>query len=276
MPTNTPVLTAGTNPIPNVKIVVSGLLAAEKFIRIWRNCDGETELVRGAVFAPCSGSFTIVDYDAPIGRLATYTAEGYADSNGTGPQGISSPATITLTSTSIWVHDPIAPLVNAEIQLTGTGDLVLGKGSFAKVQRGYDVVRTQVLGRNKPIVQFYGQKAIQNLEFELITSEIGTNKAAALLATAPLMFRFPPSMKNLPSRISATLDAYQEPVTWHYESSPITTWKLVLNEVEAQSLAILFAVFPYSYWSARYATYSAASAVYGSGTYQYAIDNPPA
>ena len=273
---NTPTLSADTRIVPAVKVVFTGMTGwtTNHVFYVWRTSGGVTEAVRGANgVAMTSGDLTVYDYDAPFGVVSSYTGEARLAgvSDGVGPA-----ATTTLTSSSIWIHDPLAPAVNLEIALTGTGNAVLGQGSFGSVKRGYEVVRTSVLGKARPVVQFYGQKAIEGLNFDIIATTIGSTALENILATSPILVRFPTEFHNLPARLNGTLEAVQEPLTWHTDAEDITRWKLVLDETEAQSLDIVFTVYSYSYWSARYATYTAASAVYGASTYDYAVNNPPA
>lgn len=273
MATSTPTLSAQYTIVPAVVVALTGLLATGS-VTVYRIADGTSEVVRNANNTAASSSFTVVDYDAPIGIVVSYTAENF-DASGVS-QDVSPVATITLTSTSMWIHDPLAPANNAEIKLSGTYDVVLGANSFTQVTRGYDATITKVLGKTRPTMQFYGQKGYENLTFELITTVYGTAVVAALLATNPVLVRFPLNFKNLPTRINAFISASQEPLTWNLEDSPITLWSLKLDEVEPQSLGIVYSVFSYSYWSGKYATYTAASAVYGSNTYDYSVLNPPA
>jgi hypothetical protein len=272
MATSTPTLTANYSIVPAVQIALTGLLATGT-VTVYRIADGTSEVVRNASNVSASSTFTVVDYDAPIGVVVTYTAENFDSS--VVSQGVSSPATITLTSTSIWMHDPLAPANNVEIKLTGTSDVVLGANSFTRVARGYDIVTTKVLGKTRPTMQFYGLKGYENLTFELITTVYGTTDVMGLLATNPVLVRFPTNFPNLPTRINGALTAEQEPLTWMLENTPVTQFYLKLNEVEPQSLGIVYSIYSYSYWSGKYATYTAASAVYGSNTYDYSVLNPP-
>jgi hypothetical protein len=49
---------------------------------------------------------------------------------------------------------------------------------------------------------------------------------------------------------------------------------LTLDEVEGQTLTVLVSFYSYSDYAAKYATYTAANAVYGSTDYTYVVRNP--
>lgn len=273
----TPALTYKSVPMPSVEVYVSGLgSGTPTAISVYRIADGETSLVRGGVKTPASGAFTITDYEAPFGVPVAYYTETF---NAAGvSQGLSAQETITLAVNQIWLHDP-TDLTNAmAVDVAGQGSIVLGAESFSTIKRGYQYNRSNVIGKRKPVVQFYGEKAIDGLEFTLITDNAGVLEVEDILSTSPVCIRTPANFTNLPRTMYGVLEATQQPLNWHAsaDASKLTSWVIAFNETEAQSLAVVINYYTYTYWQARYATYTLANAAYGSGSYINAVRNPPA
>lgn len=277
--TPAPTVTSNTSPFPYTWISFSSIptSASVTLIYVYRTANGVTEVIRNAngVTITGSASFSVQDFDVPFGVSVTYTGKlviGGAD------QGLGPSTSITLNVNQLWITDPLDPTNSLGVDLTGSGSAVLGMNSFASVKRGYDVNKSYVLGKARPIVQFYGQKGIEGTEFEVLTTgTTATTAMGALLATSPVLIRPPVRMTNLPSQFYATLTAVQNPLTWRNETSnQVTNWVLQADEVEPQSLEVVFSLFSYAYWSARLATYTAANAIYGAGSYDTAVRTPPA
>jgi hypothetical protein len=253
--------TAGTNATPDT-------------ITVYRLCDGETNIVRGAKNYTASSAFTINDFEAPFGKAIQYWA--VTSSSGTS-LGIGEIATTTLNVNEIWVHDPL-DLTNAiQIFLDGDNDATLGQGSFGQIARGYDYNRTSVLGKSRPVLQFYGEKAIENLQFQILAKAAANEELMNLLSVGPVLVRVPGALGNIPRLLYCALEASQEPIDWHVagQAAPLTRWSVTANEVEPQSLDIVITFYSYAYWQSRYSSYTAASTVYGASTYIDAVRNPP-
>jgi hypothetical protein len=272
-----PVLTNKSVPVPSVEIYFSSLgTGSPTTITVYRLADGETEIVRTANRAPATTAFTVVDYEVPFGVVVTYFSEVF---NAAGTSlGLSSTVTTTVDSDSVWIHDPL-DLSNILVVTPYSSDASLGQDSFSQIERGYSFNSSNVIGKKKPIIQFYGEKAIQGLNFEVITStNVAFDALENLLSVAPIVIRTPPRFYNLPRLLYGVLQGSQEPLTWHLSTSdqPITRWSLTLDETEAPGIDLVFGYFTYSYWASRYATYTLANSAYGTGTYIDAVRNPPA
>jgi hypothetical protein len=273
----TPALTYKSVPMPSVEVYVSGLgSGTPTAISVYRIADGETSLVRGGFKTAASGAFTITDFEAPFGVPVAYYTETF---NASGvSQGLSAQATITLSVNQVWMHDPV-DLSNAmAVDVSGQGSIVLGAESFSTIKRGYQYNRSNVIGKRKPVVQFYGEKAIDGLEFTLITDNAGVSEVEDILSTSPVCVRTPAVFTNLPRLLYGVLEATQTPLNWHNasDSAKLTSWAMSFNETEAQSLAVVINFYTYTYWQSRYATYTLANTAYGSGSYINAVRNPPA
>lgn len=252
-----------------------GTNATPDTITIYRLVDGETSIVRNAKNVASSTAFVINDFEAPFGKAVSYWA---TTSSGGVSVGTGEKATITVDPNQVWISDPL-DLSNAmAINLSGDADAVLGAGSFAEIRKGYDYNRSSVLGKARPVLQFYGEKGIEGLQFEVITKSAGSDELKDLLSTSPILLRAPGELGNLPRLLYGVLEASQEPIDWHLASqtTPLTRWKVTLHETEPQSLDIVVTFYSYAYWQAKYASYDAANAVYSAGTYINAVRNPPA
>lgn len=277
MATVAPALTAVTLPVPAVEVFFSGLgSGSPAYITVYRLADGETNIVRTANYTAASGSFSVTDYEVPFGVVSTYYSEVF-NSAGTS-LGTSPLSTITVASDSIWIHDPL-DLSNFIAVTPWASDASLGQDSFKEVKRGYDFNASGVIGKKKPIIQFYGEKALQGIEFQVVTA---TNSAVDslenLLQVAPVLIRTPARFYNLPRLLYGVLQGSQEPLTWHLNGydQPITRWNLSVDETEQPGIGLVFGYYTYTYWQSRYATYTLANTAYGTGTYINAVRNPPA
>jgi hypothetical protein len=251
-----------------------GSNSAPDTITIYRLVDGETSTVRNAKAVASSTAFTVNDFEAPFGKPVIYWAETSASGTSLG---IGEKATTTLNVNQVWIHDPL-DLSNAmAISLSGDNDATLGQGSFNSITEGYDYTRSTVLGKSRPVLQFYGQKAIEGLQFKVVTKAAGSDELADLLSVAPVLIRVPGALSNLPRLMYGVLEASQSPLDWHVNSTnPLTEWSVTYNETEPQSLDIVFTFYSYAYWQAKFSTYDGANTSYGASTYVNAVRNPPA
>lgn len=272
----TPTLTYKSVPMPSVEVYVSSLgTGTPTSISVYRIADGTTSLVRNGFKVAATSAFTLTDFEAPFGTPVSYYTEVF-DAAGNS-LGLSSQATTTLSVSQIWVHDPL-DLTNAfSVDVAGSGSIVLGAESFSTIQRAYNYNRSTVIGKSKPVLQFYGEKAIEGLSFSLITDNAGALEVEDIMSASPVCIRTPAQFFNLPRSLYGVLEGSQEPLNWQLsgETNDLTRWNLTFNETEAQSLGVVIAYYTYAYWQARYATYTAANTAYGSGSYINAVRNPP-
>ena len=275
----TPSLTAISTPCPAVQISFTGLTASSNptKITVWRIADGLTEQVRNAVATDVTGqtTFVVTDYEAPLGINTIYYASmTYSGvEQGNGPQ-----ASITVNDSRMWISDPLNPTNSTPVQLGGLATVTLGKNSFEQQKRLYKYNRSNVIGQQRPVMQFYGQKGIEGATFEIYTYGAGDNAIDNLTVVSPVLIRPPAAMLNLPARLYGVMEASFEPQTWRYESQPLNLWNITFNETAPQALGVVLSVYSYAYWSNRFpGTYASVTATtYGSNSYSYALLNPPA
>ena len=275
----TPSLSTISTPCPAVVVQFSGLTASASttLITVWRIADGLTEPVRNAVGTDITGqtTFLVTDYEAPLGVPVTY----YGQISVAGvDQGKGPTASVTISETRMWISDPLNPANSTPVQLGGLATVTLGRNSFDATKRLYKYNRSNVLGQQRPVMQFYGQKGIEGATFELFTYGAGDTAVENLVVVSPVLIRPPAAMLNLPARMYGVLEASFEPQTWRYESQPLNLWNMTFNETAPQSVSIVLSIYSYAYWSSKFAgTYASVTATaYGSNSYTYALLNPPA
>lgn len=275
----TPSLSTISTPCPAVQIQFTGLTSSASVtkITVWRIADGLTEQVRNAVATDVTGqtTFVVTDYEAPLGIPVTYYGSmTYAGvDQGNGPQ-----ATTTINDSRMWISDPLNPANSTPVQMGGLATVTLGKNSFEQIKRAYKYNRSNVIGQQRPVMQFYGQKGIEGATFELYTYGNGDTAIENLVVVSPILIRPPATMLNLPARLYGVLEASFEPQTWRYESTPLNLWNMTFFETAPQSVSIVLSIYSYAYWSNRFpGTYASVTATtYGSNSYSYALLNPPA
>lgn len=272
MAASAPTLTAKTNPVPGVEVYWSSLPAGTTAMTVYRLTDGVRSVVRNADAVTVSGSFAVVDYEAPLGASVTYSAETFISGVS---DGISATASITIDSDVAWIQDPLDPNNSVSVSLGSGSNYMFGQNAFASIGRPTDVNKSKVLGRTRPVVQFYGRKGIEGLEVDVYVDNSMFGTFNDLLDVQPLLVRVPTRMPNLPRNLYVTISAVEEPVDWHStDETNLTRFKLTMDEVEPQTLDITVNVFTYSRFEAKYATYTAAATVYNGQDYTYVQRNP--
>ncbi len=116
-PTTTPTLTAvnDSNPCPRVQIVFTEFPPTINTINVYRVAEGRQFKVRGGVNLFAIGGAALVDYEAPFGVPAVYRAEMFDASNNS--LGFTTTATVTLTVTDSWIHQPLSPTLAVKVRV---------------------------------------------------------------------------------------------------------------------------------------------------------------
>lgn len=228
-----PVLTVllDANPSPRVVLNFSGLDATAATITVTRIADGEKTIVRGARKAAVAGSFLVVDYEAPFSASVTYQAQLFTAS-ASSPLGATASADLSGVS-EVWVSDPLNPLNALRVENTGA--------ALSTVGRKPDMERLPMLGRERPVVQFFGLGALEGVPFHLVT-ETAADRAAMwlLLDTMPVLIRTPssePLYADLPRSLSAALTGSARWPGW-VSNTDAREWSLMLDEVAPQTLDV--------------------------------------
>lgn len=105
-----PTLTVASlsTPSPGVRVVVTGRAADSSYATVYRtDAQSGKVTVRGAQQQVMAGTFTVDDFEAPLSIPLVYTAITHK-ADGT-PSDESAGQTITLSSTSSWLTNPLDP-----------------------------------------------------------------------------------------------------------------------------------------------------------------------
>lgn len=275
--------TYSENPVPSVVVDVTSIPAYSgvKRITVYRIANNAQTIVRNANSIDISGqaTFFVQDFDVPLGVPVQYKAF-IRNNTGLSTNQTTSVVTYSASDSAVWITDPLNTSNFVKVATTGNGDAVLGQGSFTKVARSYERNTSKVIGRTKPVLQFYGEKAITGLPLEVIATASASDQIEALLQAGHVLIRTSDRLSNLPRELYCTMTGEQEPLTWNLDGysagNDLTKWTLSVDEVEAQTLDIVLALYSYSYWAGKFATYADAQTAYGTGTYLNAMKNPPA
>lgn len=189
-PASTVAVAALAVPSPGVQVTVTAIAAGAATVTVFRAAPGGAPVpVRGASRAVVAGtSFTVADFEAPLGVLLTYTAISY-DAAG-GPSDESAGATITLASTVAWMTDPLTPSLAEQFMLARAPDQVMDIDTDLAVP----------IGATRPLLDAGPrQDGTFNLAFSACTPEDRDALRALLKATPIVLLRFPDTTWDVPS-----------------------------------------------------------------------------
>jgi hypothetical protein len=108
-------VSALSSPSPGVQVTVTLPAAGAINVTVFRSSSSGTVIVRGASHTTIAGSFTVADFEAPIGEVLSYTAVTFDLADVQSDE--SGPATITLASATAWLSDPLDPASATTIRI---------------------------------------------------------------------------------------------------------------------------------------------------------------
>jgi hypothetical protein len=169
-----------TDPSPGVQITVTALASSAYTISVWRTDSTGTYEVRGAVNTPVVGSFTVNDFEVPLGTTVTYTAattdfDGFQSGTSTG-------VAITLNSTRAWLTDPIIPTTALMVRIADVGER----------SRDIDSASYSIVGTDAP--SFVGgtrQSGQGSITFNTLTLQEAQDLRALMSGSPVLLLRAP-------------------------------------------------------------------------------------
>lgn len=181
-------------PCPRIRITLTDLGSTTVVVKITRTVAGETATVPGARARDSVDSDVIIDYAAPLNIQTTYTL--YVDGV------IADVKTITLTSATGWMQDPLQPDRALPIKLDGRASGMVGLGfeSFREYNYQAPGSTMPIMGDPYPTV-FGGQRqAASSVQMLAQTVDADTREAFKTLIsdTTILLVRPMPSMVDLP------------------------------------------------------------------------------
>jgi hypothetical protein len=253
----------GNGLAPRVLIELAGMDPSATTITVTRFADGEATIVRGAQRTGVSGSFTVVDFEAPF-RECTYQARVWADAS---PSALGAKSTVTVTSQAVWVQDPLDPRNCTEVDLRGD--------SLRGIARTADFEKLTLLGRKKSPLQFFGLGGVTGAPFNPVTE---TREAArvmlALLDTAPVLIRLPTDglFQLLPAAMYALLTGSGSWPGW-VDNHDAVEWTLTADEVATQTLDVVIRTVTIQTYMDAFPTIADLMGAYE--TYADELANPP-
>lgn len=252
-----PTLTTHTDasPCPRIEALITPMPADAATVTVWRNYANTTELVRGAVGAPCSGDFLVIDYEAPLGQDVTYTCQT-ADVSGT-LSPLSDPSSVaTLSVVDVWASDPLAPTGAMAWPLTRApgGAVAVKLGSFAG-SYDQDATLSNPIGTTLPVAMVGVRRAAAQFPARVVTySDAADAQLLNLLMQAQVLcLRVPPTVRRIPPVVYVQVSGAQP------ADDPSLTralWPLVCTQVQPPGVNVILPVRTYNDVLAEAATYS--------------------
>lgn len=181
---------------PRVQVTAIGLGTEAVTTQVTRAAGGETWSVPGWKARNTLGGETYTDWTPPLGRPVTYTLI----SNG---QAINS-RTITVTSTTGWVQDPLNPESAMPVDTTADGGpavLALSKAALKRLTYAASYEEETPLGGRYPIIRAQQRQGASGVEFHLNAySNVTSDALLTLVMDTPIiLFRGLPSWGSIPA-----------------------------------------------------------------------------
>ncbi|OAN35054.1 hypothetical protein A4X17_11260 [Plantibacter sp. H53] len=249
------------DPSPRIRIDLDGLPANAR-VTVFRFWDSSEGTVRGALNAFADGSFTIIDYEAPIGTPVSYRAAIYVDGEFVEYTNTAT-ATLAENPSYAWVSDPLAPGRAVRVEL---------RTDFAeKLTRRREVTKHRVGFRT---IALSGPMGL--LENVQLSSQVKTLEDAAKyqeVLDADVVLVRAPKLLRLPVLLYVSIETVNEIAQDVQYGGGWVVWDISADEVSPSPLNITIPVVTYGTYSAVFPTYADFNAAYS--TYVDALRNPP-
>lgn len=221
----------GPGGLPVVLVTVSGVAAMTTFT-LTRLCEGRTETVPGWRAKQFIDTLVDTDFCPPLNRPVLYSLLV----NGT----IVASVTITVTSDTAWLQDPLQPDKSLPVMTSGInpGYLTMDGSALGSVTYGNQANAISILGSAYP-VPFGGQvNAGGSLNASMKTDDPETAAAfrAIVQGTPILLLRTTADMVPLPALSYLLAKTVEQPVTVHWGGT-LTAWSVTGDLVAAVAQA---------------------------------------
>lgn len=248
-------VTTRTSP-PSTDLFLSSLPAGTVKVRVWRQWNDQQQRVRGDEQASVISLATrLEDYDLPVGRAVTYTAQCF-DNTGAelAPVAASSPVTVNMADpTTAWVSDPLAPGLALLLSMESGDDT----REFIS-----DTVHAQIIGDGDPVAISGVRSTASGWEFVVICFNYEQSNAfealieaggVLLIRTAPdvvrhrtgLIYLSAPTIKELRRRDIVRPNPHR------------SDWLLSGRQTKPPSVSVVMPLREYADMEAENATYQA-------------------
>lgn len=263
-------------PCPRVEITITNLSTGTTIYNIWRTADNVRKIVRSASNRSAVGSDALIDYEAPIGRSLTYDIEVVSGVTATSP---TTPGTITITSNTWWIQDPLVP--SSAIPLQAANDdpnsPTLTASAVKNLEYAADVTIIPILGSSEPVALMGGRRLAGNVDFSMFTRAAeATATLRNLLQQTPLLLVRPNTVRNdgVPGlAYFACAAPAEQPVTVSFGGT-LTRWQLSGDLVAAPSLNVLVPIWTYQTVQNLWSSYDSAQSTLAAKTYLDVLKSP--
>lgn len=193
---------------PRVQVTAVGLGGTAVTTQVTRKAGRETWSVPGWKKRNTLSGETYTDVTPPLGRPVTYTLI----SNGL----TINTMTITVTSTTGWVQDPLNPESAMPVETTADGGpaiLALSKAALKRLSYGAVYEEETPLGGQYPIVRANDRQGASGVEFHLNAySNVTSDALQQLVMDTPIiLFRGLPSWGSIPALAYLVGDVEEAP-----------------------------------------------------------------
>lgn len=212
---------------PSVRVTVSGVAATTTFT-LTRLCEGRTTTVPGWRAKQFIDTMVDIDWAAPLNRPATYSLLV----NGS----VVAAATITLTSATAWLQDPLQPDKCLPVKTGGInpGFLTMDGPALKSVTYKNSSSVIDIIGSDYPVA-FGGQvSAGSGINASMKADDNETSAAFRTIVTGTpiLLLRTTADMVPLPPLAYLQAQAAEQPVTVHWGGA-LTAWAVTGDLVAA-------------------------------------------
>lgn len=116
-----PTVTVHTDaaPCPRAEVLVTPMPGDAATVTVWRSWRGQRAIVRGAKNALVAGDYLVIDYEVPLGTAVAYSA--VTQDAAAIPSEESSPTTVAVAVSDVWVQDPLDPTTALQVGMPGLG-----------------------------------------------------------------------------------------------------------------------------------------------------------
>ncbi len=264
-------------PCPRVVVTISDLNPATDVVNVWRTADGTRKAVRGARRWSIVGSDTVTDYEAPLGRVLAYDLEVVS---GVCAQAAVTTATVTVTSSTWWIQDPLMPSTAIAVSsLTASdGSPTLSASAVKALEYAASVTIIPILGSSEPVALSGNRTIAGNVDFSLFTDAADQSALLRnLILQTPLLLVRPSGdrfSKPLPGLCYlSSAKPVEQPIPTTY-SGTLTHWQLTGDLVAAPTMNVLVPLWTYGAVKALWTTYQQAQTGLAGKTYLNVLQSP--
>ena len=252
-------------PAPRVLVEVNNIAVGAATLTLFRQAEGRTFRVRGAVRVPVSSAFATLDLEAPFGVEIGYRVELF-DAGGLS-LGFSNTTLTQLNVDLCYVHNPMNPSGSIQIDLSDTSGRALTRTTSGEIfhpeQR---VVGLLISGTRR------GLEAV-SLYFSTDDPQVA-EKFEAMLGgysiadsdVVPILCVRTPPLTDLPRTFfAAVMQATRRPVNVHMGGT-LREWETEADEASPPAPGLIVPLLTRDDIDAFFATRNALDAAYGART----------